>query len=212
MLCPLCNNSDATFYSKDKRRDYFQCQNCALVFVPVEQRLSSLEEKAEYDKHENNPNDTGYRNFLSRLHSPVEEFIKEHSKGLDFGCGPGPTLSVMFEENGHQVDNYDIFYADNKDIFNKRYDFITSSEVFEHLFKPGDVFEQIISILKPGGVLGVMTKRVTSKTAFDNWHYKNDKTHVCFFSDKTFEWLADNYNLKLDIIGNDVVLLIKGTD
>ena len=41
------------------------------------------------------------------------------------------------------------------------------------------------------------------------WHYKNDQTHVVFFSRQTFEYLAERDKLDLEFIGNDVILLRK---
>ena len=54
-----------------------------------------------------------------------------------------------------------------------------------------------------------MTKRVLSQSAFANWHYKNDPTHVAFFSDDTFSWLAVQWSAELRLVGQDVVLLQK---
>ena len=44
-----------------------------------------------------------YRKFLSRMFKPMMERIEPDSYGLDFGSGPGPTLNLMFEEEGHTV-------------------------------------------------------------------------------------------------------------
>jgi len=207
MICPLCCSPKIEFYTKDKRRDYYRCENCALVFVPPQQRLSPQDEKAEYDKHENSPDDMGYRKFLSRVTTPLNNIVPAKSHGLDFGCGPGPTLSVMLEEIGHKVDNYDIFYHNDKSVFTRKYDFVTCTEVFEHLFKPDKVLDKLFSILKEDGVLAIMTKRVTNKEAFQTWHYKNDQTHVIFFSEETFHWIGNEYNCTVELADKDVTLL-----
>ncbi len=121
-ICPLCTNNDINLFFEDKRRVYLQCSCCKLVFVPKEYWLSREEEKAIYDLHENNPQDQGYRRFLSRLTVPLLELLESHMQGLDFGCGPGPTLSVMLEERGLQVDNYDTFYFNDPSLLNKSYE------------------------------------------------------------------------------------------
>ncbi|MGO3214946.1 MAG: hypothetical protein ACTIJ4_02465 [Halomonas sp.] len=38
---------------------------------PPEQHLSAAAAKAEYDKHQNSPHDTGCRRFLGRLFTPL---------------------------------------------------------------------------------------------------------------------------------------------
>lgn len=45
-LCPLCHSENSQAYFADKQRDYFQCQQCELVYVNPEQRLSAEREKA----------------------------------------------------------------------------------------------------------------------------------------------------------------------
>ena len=57
-----------------------------------------------------------------------------------------------------------------------------------------------------------MTKLTDQVTDFANWHYKNDPTHVSFFSSKTFAYLAGRDGFLLEIIGPDVILLQKITD
>ncbi len=54
-----------------------------------------------------------------------------------------------------------------------------------------------------------MTKLTLDRKAFARWHYKNDLTHVCFWSRATFEWLAARWQADLAFIGNDVILLEK---
>ncbi len=207
-LCPLCGVSQGEFFYADQR-DYFRCPVCELVFVLPEQFLSLSQEKAVYDQHENSPDDLRYRRFLSRLYDPMNVRLQPESCGLDFGSGPGPTLSVMFEEAGHAMEIYDPFYAPDPTVLNRLYDFVTATEVVEHLHQPRKELNRLWKCLKPGGWLGIMTKRVTSADDFTTWHYKNDPTHVCFFSEETFRWLAADWQAELIIAADDVVLLCK---
>jgi len=181
------------------------------VFVPTHQQLSQQDEKAAYDFHQNSPNDVGYRQFLSRLSGPLMDRLEANSQGLDFGCGPGPTLSVMLEEQGHQVALYDIYYAHNPDVLIGGYDFITSTEVIEHLSQPGAELQRLWSLLKPGGYLGLMTKQTTNCEAFASWHYKNDPTHISFFNNQTFDYLGHQWGSAPEFIGADVIIFRKQT-
>lgn len=211
-LCPLCRAQDASEFCNDRRRDYFRCNTCHLVFVSPTQYLSAENEKAEYDLHRNRPDDPGYRCFLNRLFEPLQARLAAGSRGLDFGCGPGPTLSLMFEEAGHHMVLYDPFYARQPAVLERRYDFITATEVVEHLHRPGKELDRLWHILEPGGSLGLMTKLVTDRAAFSHWHYKNDPSHVCFFSRMTFSWLAERWRARLTFIGKDVMLFHKNSD
>jgi 2-polyprenyl-3-methyl-5-hydroxy-6-metoxy-1,4-benzoquinol methylase len=207
--CPLCKNEGLNHYHSDKNREYLQCNICMLVFVPHHFWLNPQEEKAIYDLHKNDPADQGYRTFLSRLTLPLLQQLQCNCSGLDFGCGPGPTLSLMLEEQGHTVALFDPFYHDDYEVLAQKYDFICATEVIEHLRAPSVEFERLFSILKPGGWLGLMTKMVRDEQAFCNWHYIRDLTHICFFSRYTFQYLARRFQSELFFIGSDVILFQK---
>ncbi len=212
--CIFCQYNGAThLHSDDTRheykRDYFHCAECNVIFVPPDQRLSPQQEFQRYELHENSPVDPEYRAFLSRLFEPVNSRLKPASRGLDFGSGPGPTLSVMFEEAGHDMALYDVFYANRPKVFRDQYDFITTSETAEHLFHPLEEFERLWNCLKPGGILGIMTQLYPDNNTFKDWHYKNDDTHVVFYSHKSFRWLGKRWEAEPEFIGNDVILFLK---
>lgn len=193
----------------DRKRSYWQCEQCLMVHVPAPWQLTAEQEKAEYDRHENHPDDPGYRRFLSRLADPLLQRLPPASSGLDFGCGPGPALALMLREQGHQVALHDLYYHPNPAALEQQWDFITATEVVEHLADPRAVLEQLWRCLTPGGWLGLMTKRVTSPEAFSTWHYKSDPTHISFFSEQSFRWLAQHWQAELELIGADVTLLRK---
>jgi len=207
--CPLCLCDICKPFYRDKRRDYFRCSSCQLVFVPVHQHLTTLEEKAIYDLHQNQIEDAGYRRFLSRLATPLSARLQQEANGLDYGCGPGPLLAKMLEEQGHKMQIYDPHYADLPNRLQCQYDFITCTEVVEHFRQPHAEFNRLFSLLKPNGLLGIMTKLVIDAEAFSCWHYKNDLTHVSFFSESTFAWLARRYHCEYELLGKDVILMRK---
>ncbi len=213
-LCPLCHGDGLVAYHSDKAREYLHCPACDLVSVPRAQHLSDGEAKAYYDLHENLPDDPGYQRFLGRLFTPLNRRLPAAAKGLDFGCGPGPTLSRMFAEAGHEMALFDPLYAPDPSVLDARYDFITLSEVAEHLAEPGRELDRLWHSLTPGGWLGIMTKRVRDPGAFKTWHYITDPTHVSYFSEASFQWLAAHWSgmgpaATLTIAGNDVVLINK---
>jgi len=207
--CPLCGFSPLEPFHRDTRREYFRCPECALVSVPPRYHLDAQSEKAEYDLHRNSVDDEGYRRFLSRLAAPLLELLPEPARGMDFGCGPGPALAAMLVEAGHQVALYDPFYRPDRSVLQRSYQFITATEVVEHLHRPGEELERLWRLLEPGGVLAVMTKLARDAEAFSRWHYKNDPTHVCFFSERTWEWWAARHAAALRRHAADVVLLLR---
>ena len=207
--CPLCLSDNCQLFHTDRARSYQQCDDCALVFVSSDFLPSSHEELQEYQLHDNNPADQGYRRFLSRLTAPLKKRLIPTATGLDFGCGPGPTLSVMMQEAGWKTAIYDPFFAKDNSVLTRQYDFITATEVIEHIHKPYDVLPMLWNMLNNGGYLALMTKLVIDQKAFAHWHYKNDRTHVCFYSTTTFNFLAKQLKADIEFIDKDVIFLRK---
>jgi len=208
--CPLCTGSNNHFYHQDKKRSYFQCQDCQLIFADANSHLTADAEVAIYQQHENNPEDERYRAFLNKLAAPLLERLGNKGfSGLDFGCGPGPTLSLMLQEAGQQMAVFDPYFANNPEVLAEQYDFICCTEAIEHFYQPANEWALWLKLLNAKGWLGLMTKLAPEKAAFASWHYKNDPTHVCFFSHDTFLFLANRDGFHVEFIGNDVILLQK---
>ncbi len=172
-------------------------------------RLSPDQEREIYLLHDNNPSDRGYRKFLSKLADPLLERMQPGATGLDFGCGPGPALAKMLEAKGMVVSLYDPYFYPSETALSGIYDFITCTEVVEHLYEPAEVFRRLDQLLKPGGWLGVMTCFQTDDDRFDNWHYRRDPTHVVFYRESTLALLAEKFGWRLEIPGKDVALFLK---
>jgi hypothetical protein len=179
------------------------------VFVPRLWHLNPEAEKHEYDLHQNDINDSGYREFLRRAYDPIAQHVKKPASGLDFGCGPGPALYAMFCEAGYTMKKFDHFYDNDPSVFDHRFDFITLTEVIEHLREPMAELKRLVAVLNSPGWLLIMTKRVLSREKFEHWHYKNDPTHITFYSMQTFDWLSGEFGLTISEVGKDTVLLHK---
>lgn len=213
-LCPLCLSVDVGHVCHEairfeSERDYYRCMGCDLIFVPPNQLLTPQEEKHRYDQHENDPDDSRYLAFLSQLANPVLELVPPQSVGLDFGSGPGPAMQHLFEPLGHLVRLYDPLYHPDQRVFSQTFDFIVASETAEHLSNPRQEFLRCWKSLKEGGIFGIMTLRHSPAIQFESWHYRMDDTHVCFYSDITFQYIAALLNAKLDIVSDRVVILFK---
>lgn len=196
--CPLCLSQKIKQKLSAKKpflAQYFQCDQCDLTFIGREYLLDEKSERSRYDYHENNIEDEGYTNFLSRLINPTKKYIEKDDYGLDFGSGPEPVLSQLMQREGYSLDIYDPLYASEKP--KRIYDFITSTEVIEHFNHPAESFNFMLSLLKADGVLALMTNVLNDSINFETWSYRYDDTHVAFYSDKTFEWIAESFKLQL---------------
>ncbi len=202
--------------------------------------------------------------------------------GLDWGCGPGPTLSRMMEQQFGSVFVktpvllYDLYYFPNEDVFfednqpscagnndggaaaaaastparrgrggddgvegvegngrkRRLFDFITATEVAEHLSQAGAELTKLWSHVKPrGGLLAIQTSRPEAccgfKTAapageqrpahgiditrFSNWHYTRDDTHITYHHLESFRYLRRKWGdvARLYVCGPSVVIFEK---
>jgi len=115
----------------------------------------------------------------------------------------------MLREAGHHVTIYDPVFAPDTAALSATYDVITCTETAEHFHNPADDFARLNSLLRPGGVLAVMTCFQTDDEKFANWHYRQDPTHVVFYREQTFRFLADKFGWTLEIPTKDVALMSK---
>jgi SAM-dependent methyltransferase len=205
--CPLCDEAATAPFAFAGGRDFLRCPRCLLTFVSRRHHLDAAAERARYDTHRNDPADAGYRKFLSRLVDPLADALEPGVEGLDFGSGPGPTLSVMMRERGFPCEDYDPFYAPDEAVLARAYDFVACTEVIEHFFRPADEFRRMRRLLRPGGWLGLMTEVLQTDHAFEEWWYIRDPSHVCFYRPETLAWIAEWLGLRLVRPSRNVVLL-----
>ena len=196
MNCLLCHQPSSL-----NLNEAFECSHCGLVFKNPQVHWNSDQDFKRYSTHNNNEQDQGYIDFLNHLVDPLTQFLPLNFESLDFGCGPGPIMSLLLKEKGGVIANYDPIFLKNDEALNRTYDVVTSSEVVEHFKKPDKDWDLLVSLVRPNGVLGIMTLFISSEIDYKSWWYKNDPTHVVFYGEKTCAYLANRFNL--EIIYND---------
>lgn len=207
--CQVCLRPQTLPFMSVEGRVYRRCPRCEATLLHPDFYLDEAQERAVYALHRNEVADPGYRRFLSRLADPLTARLAPTSRGLDFGCGPGPALARMLEEQGHDVALYDPAFFPDTSPLQETFDFITCTEVVEHLHSAYAVFKQLVRRLRPDGWLAVMTCFQTEDDRFADWYYRRDPTHVVFYRESTMNWLGDHFGLSVDIPVKDVVLFRK---
>ena len=210
VMCRVCGCETTRLFFVDRNdRAYRRCEFCLATLLEPSEFLSPDAERAHYLTHQNTTTDHRYRRYLSKLSEPLLQRLKPASSGLDFGCGPAAALALMMREAGHAMATYDPFFAPDTACLERVYDFVTCTETAEHFHHPGIEFQRLCGLLKPGGVLGVMTIFQTEDALFDRWRYRQDPTHVVFYREQTFIVLAANLGMTCQSPAKDVVLLTK---
>lgn len=185
---------------------YHHCTRCDLVYQSRGELPEPHAERMHYGLHENRVDDPAYRAFLAQLADPLIERLEPGDHGLDFGCGPGPALAAMLIEAGFPTAVYDPYFAPDVGVLAPAYDFVTATEVIEHLHRPVREFDMFGNLLKPGGWLGLMTEVRPPLDEFEGWWYHKDPTHVAFYSEATLDWIGERYGWELVACGPRVIL------
>lgn len=204
--CPICKEQKSIVQVE---AEFYKCLFCEFYFKNRDKLLSREEEKQRYQLHENSMENEGYVKMF-------EHFIDEMQLGdldarttLDFGCGPGPVLAKLLKQNDISTDIYDPYFF--PELPTKKFDLITSTEVFEHLKDPLDTFDVVDSLLNSNGHIAIMTQwHSNDDERFKKWYYKRDPTHISFFNRSTFQKICDYYDY--EIIrdnGKNAILLQK---
>ena len=192
--CPLCNSFSTLFCEKPKHL-FYKCTNCDGIFRPKDTFLTAKEEKEHYEKHNNDVFDERYQAFVSPIVDAILQDFSTEAKGLDFGSGTGPVIAKMLTDKGFQVQNYDLFFANEVSLLKEKYNYVSCCEVMEHFYQPYKEFE-----LLPKGKLYCKTAVYNNQKPFENWYYKDDFTHVFIYQPKTLEWIKEEFHFSNLII------------
>lgn len=193
--CPLCGSLVQPAINTIDLRRYYCCKKCYLIHLDRRQLPTAEQERKRYQHHQNSLADEGYVRFLMKAVSPSLPYLRPGMKVLDFGCGPRPVLSHLLRRDYHTpCDYYDPFFYPYLPPLH--YDFIFSTETFEHFFFPAASLDKLYALLNPKAYLCVMTQCWDSLEHFEDWWYRRDSTHVCFYHANTIDFISQKWSLK----------------
>lgn len=208
MSCGLCGSEAPRFWIEPKTKlDFYRCPECDLTFKDPARAVAPREAADRYRRHAEDPNDPGHRQFLSALAEPLKTKLKPGMRGLDYGCGPGRTLQAMLKGAGVECDAYDPLFFPQAELLERTYDFVTCTEVAEHFADPRKEFARLFALART--TLAMMSQ--SPPADFANWWYHRDPTHVVFYSDKTWNWIAKHNGWSLELFPKGVAIFTKGT-
>jgi 2-polyprenyl-3-methyl-5-hydroxy-6-metoxy-1,4-benzoquinol methylase len=201
MTCPLCE-AQSNFFLAGASREYWQCAVCRLIFVPAKYFISEKDEVQHYLKHENSLESEGYVQMFQEIIQVVKNLCRGAHTVLDYGCGYEPVLKTLLTREGFTVTGYDPHFFPELDS-NATFDLIISTETFEHFKTPGKEITRLLSRLRPKGYLALMTRLVAqdeplaSPESFGRWYYQRDPTHIAFYENATFSWIARHHQMEI---------------
>lgn len=208
MKCILCQGSLLSSFPV-KALSYWHCDQCDLIFLDPDLRLSQAGEKARYEKHENNVLDSGYQAFVNPLYKAVLQNQNASQLGLDYGSGKNSAINHLLLEKKFVVNKYDPFFYPEPSVLHQKYDYVIVCEVAEHFYDPAAEFQKLKNLLKLDGHLYVMTSLKSADIDFANWSYRRDSTHVCFYSQRTCDYIKTSLGFSELEISNSNVVVFK---
>lgn len=201
--CPMCGSENVIFEAEVEGYNFEHCLDCELVFSPqiTSDYLSKL-----YSEGFRGPEDGGPKRGWTKNVEFLDPAFKRlpQSRGLkilDFGTGQNLVPDVL-RRRGHRVIGVDIapplrphpdrLTGDILDLGlqKEQFDLVFSFQVFEHLPQPRPILEELLSLLKPGGLLLIHTDMETperDEEGFQNWWYAAPPDHCTFYRNRSFE-------------------------
>jgi len=202
--CPLC--LEKTSQQRELSTQFFSCNECGSTYRDSQFYLSAEKEKQRYLLHENDVENSNYQAFVAPIVNEIFRCFNSKNIGLDFGAGTGPVISKLLTDKGYQMQLWDPFFYPQPSVLVQKYHFIVCCEVMEHFYNPLKEFKLIKSLLKPNGKLFCMTQLLTPEIIFNDWQYKNDPTHVIFYSEKNLKWIKEALGFsKVEIKGRLII-------
>lgn len=206
--CKLCNGRTKDF-GIFQNREFVQCLVCQSVQVLPDYYLSPAAEKQRYLLHHNDIHDSGYLHFVKPLLQKITQDQDINHSALDYGCGTGPIIASELSKIGFTINLYDPYFKNDKKVLEQKYDFIICCEVMEHFQEPNYNFSLLSKLLHPNGKIYCKTSLFEPNSDFNGWHYKNDKTHVFFYTEESLRWITAHLNFTSVCIEPEAIIFTK---
>lgn len=209
--CICCNGTEyeGLYIFGDKK--YLRCLSCKLVSVnplPSDEYLKARANhwSAEYHMDPIKINQHFSKDFQLTAYKAILDFIRPYRKYnrlLDLGCSIGGFLMAA-KNDGWQEYGIDVSQSVNVaidkglnakqghlgdfDYPNDYFDVITLFDVIEHISDQDKLLKQIYSLLRPGGILFIITPNfggITSRILKKKWSAVTPEDHVFLFTQQS---------------------------
>ena len=192
MTCAVCGAGPLRALPGPRDTLYHVCSRCGHTIIDPSLHPGPEAARSRYLLHTNGPGDRGYVDYLSGfLGRAVVPHLEPGSRILDFGSGPWPVLPGLLRAAGYRVDIFDPLFSPDPSYRENLYAAVVLLEVIEHIAEPYRILSGLLGNLGDGGLLVIRTQpRPAADTEFLRWWYREDPTHVSFFTRKSLSVLA----------------------
>jgi SAM-dependent methyltransferase len=218
--CPVCDN-DARVSLKFNRNGYLVhlCRTCGVEFLfpqPTDEALSSIYTTNYFLGSES---DVAARRVSELKHSTGKLYLdviasyvrSSHPRLLEIGCGSGDFLAeaqsrgfcvegLEVSEHAAEVANtrlgkdaVRVGFLEDTSFSEQSYDIVAAFDVIEHVRNPKKTLARIHALLKPGGMVAIVTPSLDSwsrRLLGRHWmEYKPE--HITYFSERSLKQLLE---------------------
>ena len=207
MKCKICNKKNGSIFTANILNKYsikyYYCSQCG--FLQTEEPYWVKEAYSEPI----NRSDTGYmsRNVgLSKKLTILLPFLmQKNDKFLDYAGGYGVLVRLMRDTG------FDFYWSDEytSNLFSRGFEYnnepikaVTTFEAFEHFIDPIKEIGKMLKISNTIVFSTLLLPEVVPKPE-EWWYYALDHgQHVSFYSNKTFQYIAHEFNLNYYNLGS----------
>lgn len=200
--CPACQDPRSIELGEKNGFQMLGCKNCRSIYSSF---LPIGEDSENYDEYYTEKNLKVPSFIHKRLEEIIEDFSPHFSSGrlLDVGFGAATLMQVAAEKgwqpSGVEISKPAIEHAKKLglNVFhgelseakfpNDYFDVITASEIIEHCFQPEILLNEVIRILRPGGLFWATTpsaKGLSYQLTGLDWTVICPPEHLQLFSKK----------------------------
>ena len=220
--CALCGGRDGTSLFRVDDSLMVRCDRCDLVREATRPAKTDSVYDADYYSTESAKG--GYANyvldaeinritFTERLHA-IERRLGRKGRLLDVGCALGDFVEVArdlgWDAEGIEISAYAAAQAQARglrvhtgtleevDLPQRSYDVVTLYDVVEHLTDPIATLQLVRGLLRPDGVVHMVTPNVgglQARVLGSRWYHYKPGEHIYLFSPKTAREVVERSGL-----------------
>ena len=211
MNCRICETESSLFYSDV--RSFYKCPSCTLIFT--NETADNVAAEKHYKDQWNNADKNFWKQQTDGLLSVIHRYKMPVGRVLDFGSGTGE-ITKEFQARGIEATPLEpMIHGYLKDQnYPDKFDVVVGVEVIEHLPDMREELKEIEKNLSADGIMLFTTiltdsfiDSINEVEQFKGWWYKDDPTHVSFFSSKSILRLAEIMIYTADIYSAQLFVL-----
>lgn len=236
--CLVCQSSKKSIFLKTPKRSLYVCHRCHLIYVsplPKKAFLKKFYQEEYFQLEKDKKKILGYRDYEQQKRFLISYFEKKlkqiaklkgekRGKLLDIGCALGYFLESA-KKDGWEVVGLDISpyaveavrkggvkavegFLYEAGFERNSFDVITIFQTIEHDPNPVNLLSEIYRILKPGGILLLITpdqKGMLPTLLGKKWHGWQVEAHLFWFDKQSLQFALKkagfrNIEIKKDIL------------